>query len=103
MVRVFPSGLKTAKSIPIFKYVRKLVIENYRPILCPKVCEKNMSCYLFQYVNEHDRLYDCLFGFKKGHSTTLSVISFLEKVTKSIYICKIVVGIFLVLKKLSIQ
>ena len=44
-------------------------------------------------------LYDPQFGFRRGHSTSHAIISLVEQVSRSLDTGKIVVGVFLDLKK----
>ena len=43
--------------------------------------------------------YDKQFGFRKGHSTNLAIITLVEKVTKALDTGKIVVGVYLYIRK----
>ena len=70
---VFPSKLKLAKVIPLFKKGDKTSIENYRPIsLLPcmsKVLEKIINIQLYDYFQSNNLLYKSQYGFRKHHST----------------------------------
>ena len=63
---VFPSALKTAKVIPIFRKDSKLDYSNYRPILLlsniEKVLEKLMYRRLYTFLNNKNIIYDLQFG-----------------------------------------
>ena len=50
-------------------------------------------------LDQHDILYDCQFGFRKGHSTSHAIITLVERIAKALDKGKIVVGVFLDLKK----
>ena len=52
-----------------------------------------------QYINSNDILYDKQFGFRKGHSTSHAIITLVEKVSKALDTGKIVVGVYLDIRK----
>ena len=52
-----------------------------------------------QYINSNDILYDKQFGFRKGHSTSHAIITLVEKVSKALDTDKIVVGVYLDIRK----
>ena len=52
-----------------------------------------------QFFNSNDILYDKQFGFRKGHSTSHAIITLVEKVSKALDISKIVVGVYLDIRK----
>ena len=66
---VYPSNLKIAKVIPIFKKGDKTLINNYRPIsiLSPinKIFEKILYARLIKYINKSNILYKFQYGFRK--------------------------------------
>ena len=51
------------------------------------------------FLDEHSILYAHQYGFRRGHSTSHVIISLVEKVSHSLDTGKIVVGVFLDLKK----
>ena len=74
---IFPDKLKVAKVIPVFKADEPDLFTNYRPIsLLPnfsKFFEKVMHNRLVEFANSQDILYQLQFGFRKNHSTALSL------------------------------
>ena len=58
---------------------------------------------MIEFLNENKLFYDCQFGFRKNHATSHAIITLTERVSKSLDTGKIVVGVFLDLKKLLIQ
>ena len=62
MIGVFPSVLKTAKVVPIFKKDSRLDYSNYRPIsLLPnieKILEKLLYKRLYTFLNKNNVIYD---------------------------------------------
>ena len=77
--------------------------QNYRPIsVLPyfsKIYERVIYNHLMQYINSNDILYDKQFGFRKGHSTSHAIITLVEKVSKALDTGKIVVGVYLDIRK----
>ena len=99
----FPSELKLAKVLPIYKSEEEHFTQNYRPIsVLPyfsKIYERVIYNHLMQYINSNDILYDKQFGFRKGHSTSHAIITLVEKVSKALDTGKIVVGVYLDIRK----
>ena len=69
MTGVFPSVLKIAKVVPVFKKDSKLDYSNYRPISLlsniEKILEKLMYMRLFTFLDNKNIIYDLQFGFGK--------------------------------------
>jgi len=82
---VFPSALKLALTIPLFKKGDKKNIENYRPISMldstSKLFEKLVKSRTLNYLNKISFFSDLQFGFRKGMSTEDALL----KVTTEIY------------------
>ena len=100
---IFPDELKIAKVLPIYKSDDKQLIQNYRPIsvlpFFSKIFEKIISNHLLNFIDTNNILYDNQFGFRKNHSTTHAIITLVERVSKALDTGKIVVGVYLDLKK----
>ena len=79
----FPEELKLAKVIPIYKADNEQHIQNYRPIS----------------VNANSILYEKQFGFRQRHATSHAIMTLVEKVTKALDTGKIVVGVYLDIRK----
>ena len=81
MAGVFPSVLKTAKVVPVFKKDSKLDSSNYFPILLlsnnEKILEKLMYKRLYSFLNNNNIIYNIQFGFRQQYSTSraLKVVS----------------------------
>ena len=52
-----------------------------------------------QYINSNGILYDKQFGFRKGHSASRAIITLVEKVSKALDTGKILVGVYLDIRK----
>ena len=104
---IFPEELKLAKVLPIFKCEDEQLVQNYRPIsILPffsRVFEQIVSKYIIEFMDENELFYKNQFGFRKQHSTSHAIITLIEKVSKALDTGKIVVGVFLDLKRLLTQ
>ena len=100
---VFPSELKLAKVVPIFKSGESDKVTNYRPIsvlsFFSKIFEKTMFKYVVNFMDKHDTIYEYQFGFRKEHSTQHAIITFVDKITSSLDSGDIIIGVFLYIKK----
>ena len=69
---VFPSQLKEAKVVPIYKSGRKTDLANYRPISLlsafSKIFEKLMHSRIYNFLQINNSLNDLQFGFRKTRS-----------------------------------
>ena len=99
----FPSLMKLAKVIPIFKAGSKLDVNNYRPIsllpILSKLLEKLMHKRLYSFLDINDVIYSSQFGFQKNKSTLHSLIEIVEQIRQSMDNGNYGCGIFLDLKK----
>ena len=100
---VFPSELKLARVVPIFKSGDSTQVTNYRPIsvltFFSKIFERIMYNYVSDFMDEYQVIQKHQFGFRESHSTQQAIICLIEKITKSLDTGDIVIGIFLDLKK----
>ena len=75
MTGIFPSVLKTAKVVPVFKTDAKLDYSNYRPISLlsniEKTLEKVMYKRLYTFLKNNNIIYNLKFGFRQQNSTYL--------------------------------
>ena len=69
MTGIFPSVLKTAKVVPVFKKDSKLDYNNYCPISLlsnvEKVLEKPIYKRLYTFLNSNNIVYNFQFGFRE--------------------------------------
>ena len=69
---IFPTTMKTAKTVPIHKGGSKIDVQNYRPISLlsafSKIFEKIMYTRLYDFLSHNNILIDNQFGFRKGRS-----------------------------------
>ena len=88
MTGIFPSVLKIAKAVPVFKKDSKLDYSNYRPITLlsniEKILEKLMYKRLYTLLDNKDIIYDIQFGFRQQYSTSHVLINITENVRKAL-------------------
>ena len=81
---VFPSVLKTAKVIPVYKKDSKLDYRNHRPISLlskiEKILEKLMYRRLYTFLSNKNIIYDLQFGFRQTYSTSHALINITENI-----------------------
>ena len=69
MTGVFPSVLKIAKVVPVFKKDSKLDYSNYRPISWlsnfEKILEKLMYKRLYTFLNNNNIIHNLQFGYRQ--------------------------------------
>ena len=99
----FPSKLKLAKVIPIFKKNDNKKFDNYRPISLlssvSKIFERVVFNQLYNFLQEHNLLFESQYGFRKLHSTDLAALELIDRINKQIDQRKIPFSIFLDLSK----
>ena len=103
MTGVFPSVLKTAKVVPVFKKDSKLNHSNYRPISLlsniEKILEKLMYKRLYTFLDYNNIFYDLQFGFRQQYSTSHALINITENIRKALDDGNIGCGVFVDLQK----
>ena len=99
----FPSKLKVAKVVPVFKKGDPKIRSNYRPIsLLPifsKIFEKVMYKRLYSFVTCNKIIYPLQFGFQESHSIDHALISLTETIRRSLDNKKYGCGVFIDLQK----
>ena len=100
---VYPTNLKIAKVIPIFKKGDPTSVNNYRPIsilsTINKIFEKILYARLTKYIDDFQLLYKYQFGFRKNHSTEHALIEITDQIKFSMDNNQITCGIFVDLSK----
>ena len=103
MTGVFPSVLKTAKVVPVFKKDSKLDYRNYRPISLlsniEKILEKLMYKRLYAFLNNNNIIYNLQFGFRQQYSTSHALINITENIRKALDDGNVRCGVFVDLQK----
>ena len=99
----FPSILKTAKVVPVFKKGSKSDCCNYRPISLlynvGKILEKLMYKRVYNFLTENNIIYDLQFGFRQKFSASHALINLTENIRQALDEGYIGCGIFVGLPK----
>ena len=100
---VYLNLLKIVKVIPIHKGGSTQDVDNYRPIsllsIFDKIIEKLMHKRLYNFLLEHNILYQNQFGFRKNNSTVFALAQITEMIKVSIDNRKFGCGIFVDMRK----
>ena len=100
---IFPSKLKRAKIIPIFKDEDESLPENYRPIsllsIYNRIFEKLVYSRLTKFVKDYNLLYDQQYGFRSKHSTQHAILDIVNTILQNMDNGKFSCGVFIDLKK----
>lgn len=100
---IFPSLLKTAQVIPIYKSNEKYLAQNYRPIsilsVISKIFEKLIHKRMYKFLEKYHILYTRQFGFRCKRSTAHALIDVTERIKTAMDNNEAAVGIYLDLKK----
>ena len=96
---IFPSELKVARVIPLFKSGLSTLFSNYRPVsvlpALSKIFERLLYIRLLKFINDNNVLYRFQFGFREGHSPNLALILLVDKISRALEEGDYVLGLFL--------
>ena len=85
---VFPSEMKIAKVIPIFKSGDPKLFSNYRPIsvlpAISKIIERLAYDRLNKFITKHKILYTNQYGFRSNHSTYMAALSLIDNISRGL-------------------
>ena len=99
----FPSILKTAKVVPVFKKDSKLDYSNYCPISLlfniEKILEEFMYKRLYTFLNNNNIIQNLQFGFRQHCSTSYAIINITENIRIALDEGNIGCGVFVDLQK----
>ncbi|XP_057310678.1 uncharacterized protein LOC130648640 [Hydractinia symbiolongicarpus] len=100
---IFPTNLKTAKTIPIYKKGSKLELTNYRPISLlsniDKIYEKIIYKRVYGFLEANNALYKHQFGFRKNYSTSQTLLNISQKIMDALDKGNYACGVFIDLQK----
>ena len=100
---IYPSILKHAKVIPVFKTGDVTESDNYRPIslLCNlnKILEKVMYKRFINFIENKNILHHSQYGFRQQYSTQHAILDIVNKIQANIDKKEFTCGIFIDLKK----
>ena len=99
----FPTELKKAKIIPLYKYENSMLLNNHCPVsvlpVFSKILENLMYNRLLSLTNKHSLLYKPQFGFHEKHGTDTAPIILIDKIMSAINEDEMILGVFLDLSK----
>lgn len=98
----FPNKMKITKVISLFKSGNKHTFNNFRPMsLCQfsKILQKVFSYRTDNFIEKHNILTGCHYGFRENRSTAMALMELTEEIIDSINKRKVSIGVFLDLKK----
>lgn len=100
---IYPSLLKQARVIPIYKSGNKSEVNNYRPIstlkTINKIFEKIIYSRMTSFIYNHKLISNKQHGFKKNSSTSLAMFNLLSGIVSSLSSKEYCICLFLDLKK----
>ena len=100
---IFPNKLKIAKILPVYKKDNKNLLENYRPIsILPaisKIFEKVIAKQINQHFIDNNLYYSSQYGFRQSHSTELTALEIVDRITYLMDQNKIPLNIYIDLSK----
>jgi exonuclease III len=100
---IYPSQLKVARVVPIYKNGDQSDLNNYRPIsllsVFAKVLDRAMYERLIQFINKHNLLSDSHHGFVKDKNTTSALVESMSFIAEALDKGIKPVGIFFDLSK----
>ena len=100
---VFPTSLKSAEIIPVFKKGDRRKLENWRPIsqLSPfsKIFERHLHNIMTAFFKKHNLLYSYQYGFRENSSTEQAITQMVDEIASSMQMGNVVCSVFLDLKK----
>ena len=98
-----PDDLKSARVVPLYKKNDDTLLNNYRPISLlisiSKVFEKVVFLQLHKYFKDNNLFYKSQYGFLPEHSTELSCLELIDKITLDLDNKQTPVAIFMDLSK----
>jgi hypothetical protein len=96
---VFPTELKVAILVPIFKAGSTCEAGNYRPIslltIFSKIFERVFYTRLADFFKKQKLLYELQFGFRENRSTQMAILTFMDKIINALEKGSYTIGIFL--------
>ena len=99
----YPSKMKIAKVIALYKKGEHFRANNYRPISLlscfNKIFEKILCRRITKFLEINNVIFDYQYGFRKLHSTTLALLEFSDNITRFLDEGKYAISIFIDLTK----
>ena len=100
---IFPTAMKEAEVVPLFKSQCTEILNNYRPIslltTVSKILEKLIYKRTYDFLTKTDQLFVSQYGFRQNHSCNDAVNELSMQILKNLEEEKYTVSIFLDLLK----
>ena len=99
----FPSTMKLADLVPLYKSKEKYYTTNYRPIsillTTSKLLEKIIYTRVYTFLTDHQQLYQSQYGFRTNHSCENAICELVGSIVISQELKHYTIGLFLDLSK----
>ena len=99
----FPTVMKLAEVVPLFKSGKSEIVGNYRLIsllmTISKVLEKVVYNQVYRFLVDTDQIYECQYGFRSQHSCEHAIGQLVGHVIKNLELKKDMISVFLDLSK----
>ena len=100
---VFPTEMKKADTVPLYKSKAKDDKNNYRPIslllTVSKLLEKIMYSRTYNFLTKFNQIYTSQYGFRTGHSCQDAIAELIGEITRNMDEGLYTIGVFLDLSK----
>ena len=100
---VFPTEMKKADTVPLYKSKDKDDKNNYRPIslllTVSKLLEKIMYNRTYNFLTKYNQIYNSQYGFRTGHSCQDAIAELIGEIAKNLDEGLHTIGVFLDLSK----
>ena len=100
---VFPTEMKKADTVPLYKSKDKDDKKNYRPIslllTVSKLLEKIMYSRTFNFLTKYNQIYSSQYGFRTGHSCQDAIAELIGEIASNLDEGLYTIGVFLDLSK----
>ena len=100
---IFPTVMKLAEVVPLFKSGKSEIVGNYRPIsllmTISKVLEKVVYNQVYRFLTDTGQIYECQYGFRSHHSCEHAIGQLVAHVIKNLELKKDTISVFLDLSK----
>ena len=100
----FPTVMKLAETVPLFKSGKSEIVGNYRPIsllmTISKVLEKVVYNQVYRFLVDTGQIYECQYGFRSQHSCKHAIGQLVGHVIKNLELKRIQLVYFLTCQRL---
>ena len=100
---IFPTVMKLAEVVPLFKSGKSEIVGNYRLIsllmTISKVLKKVVYDRVYRFLTDTGQIYECQYGFRSHHSCEHAIEQLVAHVIKNLELKKDTISVFLDLSK----